>query len=480
MRIGSFDQKVHSATYQSNEYRYYIPNNFRQIFNVNEATMKIVYMFFSVYILILQICMFINIVRGNTCNPGQCILYSIRGSGICDSPITTENECKAAAALNGFTYGTAISNTNYTYGCFHFSDNDKYYFQSSASSTKECGSTDGNGNTAKCICKQCASCPTGPIEYVQPKVCDHEHCQWCDDGVCKQCRHNLHLYNGTCVIECPDGYIAERPNWVRNFGRMIGRRCRQVFKNAFIVPWGHSSYGAAVPSHVQRINVKSIVSTLMAFAVIRLDGDVSSSVGPISNSQSPLSQSNGPNGPNGQTNETGAYGHIEDVEQTVWGHSESWEALKVGGQSGVSSLGNLAVWGEPAAGGLIQSEIDYSDIVEIFSNTAAFAALHANGLVEVWGTCPLNKCPRLSGVKTIFASPCGFAALLEDNTIFAWGSLPVTYNAGQMYAAAQLCLSDNVLKYEPSAPGNGNISTVFSNAGAFVALKFNGCLGGII
>ena len=61
----------------------------------------------------------------------------------------------------------------------------------------------------------------------------HEHCQWCNEtsNICKECRHNLFLYNGTCVEECPDGYYENVSPWDRTWNRMVGNICDKSYKN---------------------------------------------------------------------------------------------------------------------------------------------------------------------------------------------------------------------------------------------------------
>ena len=55
--------------------------------------------------------MFINVVHGNTCNPGEG-REGVLTSGTCSAPITTEDECKAAVAAAGGSYYGQTSTTS--------------------------------------------------------------------------------------------------------------------------------------------------------------------------------------------------------------------------------------------------------------------------------------------------------------------------------------------------------------------------------
>ena len=96
----------------------------------------------------------------------------------------------------------------------------------------------------------------------------HEHCQWCNEtsNMCKECRHNLFLFNGTCVEECPDGYYEKVLSWDRTFGRMVGNICNKIYENTFVVGWGVDQYGGKVPNTVTTVN--GIVITDTEFVVL--------------------------------------------------------------------------------------------------------------------------------------------------------------------------------------------------------------------
>ena len=87
----------------------------------------------------------------------------------------------------------------------------------------------------------------------QVKSLCHEHCQWCRDDVCQECRHNLYLYNGTCVDECPPGHFGKE---VRETYILPTKKCSPNF-NGGIIAWGRSWYGGNAP---ELINVKTVFS----------------------------------------------------------------------------------------------------------------------------------------------------------------------------------------------------------------------------
>ena len=105
------------------------------------------------------------------------------------------------------------------------------------------------GQTSTNVCKTCteslATCETKKfvLSCGAHSICDrcHEHCHHCDtDGkTCFKCRHNLYLYNGTCVEQCPENYVEERRGWVFTYGRMIGNKCKLPLNvdNKFMVAW---------------------------------------------------------------------------------------------------------------------------------------------------------------------------------------------------------------------------------------------------
>ena len=83
----------------------------------------------------------------------------------------------------------------------------------------------------------------------QVKSICHEHCQYCDDdgNTCLTCRHHMYLYDGTCVDECPNNYIEIQPNWVFDFGHMIGKKCELPLnsEHKFMVAWGDPGKGGS-------------------------------------------------------------------------------------------------------------------------------------------------------------------------------------------------------------------------------------------
>ena len=64
---------------------------------------------------------------------------------------------------------------------------------------------------------------------------------------CAVCRHNLYLYDGSCVETCPDDFIGKRPSWVSGWKREIGGTCERKGNYAVVKAWGDSSSGRSAP-----------------------------------------------------------------------------------------------------------------------------------------------------------------------------------------------------------------------------------------
>ena len=83
----------------------------------------------------------------------------------------------------------------------------------------------------------------------------HEHCIHCsasDGNTCKKCRHNLYLYNGTCVEACPNEYketvqhvIGDQGYW----GRESGLECQNKLTTTgnVLVAVGQDKMGGVPP-----------------------------------------------------------------------------------------------------------------------------------------------------------------------------------------------------------------------------------------
>ena len=66
------------------------------------------------------------------------------------------------------------------------------------------------------------------------------------DGVtCLECRHNMYLYNSTCVDQCPENYVA------KHYGRTVANICELPLTNeSIVVAWGNINNGGEVPPEI--------------------------------------------------------------------------------------------------------------------------------------------------------------------------------------------------------------------------------------
>ena len=107
-------------------------------------------------------------------------------------------------------------------------------------------------------------------------VC-REHCNWCDEqnNVCKECRHNLYLHNGTCTTTCPNGYVKRRDKTTTLFRyhfSMVGNVCERILDdNTFLRSWGNSGVGTPPSSS---LNLTFVYATNYAFAALQKNGSV--------------------------------------------------------------------------------------------------------------------------------------------------------------------------------------------------------------
>ena len=108
----------------------------------------------------------------------------------------------------------------------------------------------------------------------------HEHCIHCaanDGTTCKLCRHNLYLYNGTCVEACPNEYketvqnvIGDQGHW----GRESGLECQNKLTTTgnVLVAIGEDKYGGVPPYPVT--NVIQVAISNNCVASLSSDGTV--------------------------------------------------------------------------------------------------------------------------------------------------------------------------------------------------------------
>jgi hypothetical protein len=138
-----------------------------------------------------------------------------------------------------------------------------------------------------------------------------------------------------------------------------------------------------------------------------------------------------------------------------------------------------------------------SNVLAIYSNAESFAALKSNGSVVTWGdilfggNSTVVSALNLNGnwtvtegesvagklssnVTTISSSKYAYAALKENGSVVTWGRI---VNGGNSTAVLKNEINDSwVLTEGPSLTGSlsSNVSAVYSNWGAFAALKKDG------
>ena len=125
----------------------------------------------------------------------------------------------------------------------------------------------------------------------------------------------------------------------------------------------------------------------------------------------------------------------------------------------------VVTWGDHNYGGdssSVSSEIS-SGVIEIFSNTRAFAALKTDGSVVSWGHSPWggnsNSVSTFlsSGVVDVYSSSRAFAALKDDGSVVTWGDSALGGDSSSV-----------------SSSISSGVTEIFSTKHAFAALKSDG------
>ena len=141
----------------------------------------------------------------------------------------------------------------------------------------------------------------------------------------------------------------------------------------------------------------------------------------------------------------------------IFNNKNAWAALK--------SNGSVITWGNCKYGGdssSIKSNIS-SEIVYIASTGSAFAALKSNGSIVTWGSSSSGGdstivCSDLSaGVISIQSTMKAFAVLKSNGSVITWGS--------EFYGGNSILVNSDL---------SAGVVALFSNSYAFAALKSNG------
>jgi len=117
---------------------------------------------------------------------------------------------------------------------------------------------------------------------------------------------------------------------------------------------------------------------------------------------------------------------------------------------------------------------EISNVVNVFSTNNAFAGLKSDGSVVTWGD--INYGGNYTGVHlnsnvvNIFSNYCAFAALKSDGSVVTWGDI----NYGGNFSVVTYDANWNLIYTSIASNLSSGVVNIFSNYGAFAALKSDG------
>jgi alpha-tubulin suppressor-like RCC1 family protein len=265
-----------------------------------------------------------------------------------------------------------------------------------------------------------------------------------------------------------DGSVV---TWGNGYGG--GNSSVAIYSNA-----NGSYYAGTSVANSLTSGVVSIYSTNYAFAALKSDGSVvtwgraeyggDSSIATATYSPYQLAY-------------TSVANSLTSGVVAVYSNSDAFAALKTDG--------SVVAWGNSSYGGdssLVASSL-LSNVVAVYSNGAAFAALKSNGSVVTWGRAESGGNSSISeyigpnntrytsvsnsltsGVVAVYSNGGAFAALKSNGSVVTWGSRQYggdreQYFSGGNYSSLAWVLTSNVV-------------AVYSSGGAFAALKSNGSI----
>ena len=340
----------------------------------------------------------------------------------------------------------------------------------------------------------------------------HEHCIHCsaEDGgkTCKMCRHNLYLYNGTCVSKCPSGYkeTAQHINGDQGaYGRERGLRCQDhLLTGNVLVAVGEDKMGGVPPYPVT--NVVQFVVAINCVAALSSDGTVKAWGNYYLYGGAHCGGVAPPNLKNVTQLYASGFGvcalHV-NTSVTCWG-SEGGSQSQMHWQSSVGTLDKdltnikrlfstklcfIAVdntdkvahcWGDNnghsphenhcCAGFNANEAINVDTVI---TNDNDFVVIRKDKTMYSFGVSFQNgdgarNYRGWTNVKTVVsAARNGFIAILEDGTVDAWGQ------------QNEMVLGTHRTPVPTTTPHQNllvNIKHVYVNQGAFVALKNDGTI----
>ena len=260
-----------------------------------------------------------------------------------------------------------------------------------------------------------------------------------------------------------------------------------------VVTWGDALGGGNSTSVSSALssNVTTLFSTPYSFAALKDNGSVVTWGDAL-----------------GSGNSTSVISALSSNVTTIYSNQGAFAALK--------KNGSVVTWGYIESGGnskvvkleyingneeitekmSVSSSIS-SGVVDIYSNRSAFAALKNNGSVVTWGSIEdggnsttaqalwVNGNKTItegssvssslaSGVVDICSNSGAFAALKTDGSVVTWGSL---INGGNSTVSKLGYVNGNevITEYTSvSASLSSGVVKIYSNGGAFAALKNNG------
>ena len=172
----------------------------------------------------------------------------------------------------------------------------------------------------------------------------------------------------------------------------------------------------------------------------------------------------------------GAFGNYTTASGNIWSAGSGGEFPNRSVFAAITSNGSVVTWGQAASGGnstILTGGNLSSNVTAVYSNQNAFAALKADGSVVTWGgaeyggnSTNVTGGNLSSNVTAVYSNQFAFAALKDNGSIVTWGDSSyggnsTIWNGGNIYTSVAGSLTSNV-------------TAVYSNGGAFAALKDNG------
>jgi hypothetical protein len=254
-----------------------------------------------------------------------------------------------------------------------------------------------------------------------------------------------------------------------------------------VVTWGYEPWGGDSSSVSNKldgtVDVIKIFSTSTAFAALRIDGSVvtwgdTETQATIKNGNLQFTTKS-KNGADSSLVASQIDGKIDVVK--IYGNSSAFAALRADG--------SVVTWGDPNSGGdssLVSGQLNgVIDVVDIYTTGFAFAALRADGSVVTWGDPNSggdsgSAAPNLNGlikVTKIYSAisdqypSAAFSALREDGSVIIWGTY---YDTFSDYTSSSRTKPISELQELLNFENKKNVADIFSTGSAFAILGTDG------